>query len=176
VTNRDRVVHFFDEYVRLTLGDIEREIDDAHAGNPAGNFLCALALLAYTEVLGGIKRNTMKQGQARKNFDSFFADLGPEYQAVERKLNARGGEGVYGFFRCGLAHQGFFKPPGQTVAMKEGSATCGIVEDPRTGNYTFVVERYYKDFQIAAEKLKAKKLAQTRPRFPPELRSRREVL
>lgn len=171
MTNRDRIVHFFDEYVRLILVDIEREIDDAHSSSPAGNFLCALALLAYTEVLGGIKRNTMKQGQGRKNFDSFFADLGPKYRAVEAKLTTGSGEGVYGFFRCGLAHQGFFKPPGQTVAMKEGNAVCGIVEDPSTGKYTFVVERYYKDFKAAAEKLKAKKLAQKRPRFPPELHS-----
>jgi hypothetical protein len=56
MTNRDRIEHFFDVYVRLTLGDIEREIASAQRA-PAANFLCALGLLAYTEVLGGIRHS-----------------------------------------------------------------------------------------------------------------------
>jgi hypothetical protein len=169
MTNHDRVEAFFDIFVRLTLGDVEREIRSARADCPAGNFLCALALLAYTEVLGGIKRNTMTQGQGTKNFDEFFADLGPEYRRVERELQKNSGDGVYAVFRCGLAHQGFFKPGGETVAMLAGGANCGIVRNPNTGGYVFVVERYYRDFKAAAEKLKATKLAQKRPRFPLEL-------
>jgi hypothetical protein len=169
-TNHERIEEFFDVFVRLTLGDIEREISSARNGEPAGNFLCALALLAYTEVLGGIKRNTMATGQARQNFDSFFGDLGPQYRRVEKAFRASHGEGVYVLLRCGLAHQGFFKPPGQTVAMMDNGVQCGLIEDSATGKYTFVVERYYNDLKATAERLKAKKLAQSRPGFPKELR------
>jgi hypothetical protein len=172
LANRERVERFFDDYVRLVLVDVEREIMSARRGNPAANFLCALGLLAYTEVLGGVKRGTMARNQGRKNFDSFFVDLGPEYRRIERTLSAAGGEGVYGFFRCGLAHQGFFKPPGQTVAMLDGGVGCGII-NAGSGHYTFVVERYYNDFKIAADTLKARKLTQTRPRFPKELTQHR---
>jgi hypothetical protein len=118
MTNHDRIEAFFDIFVRLTFGDVEREIRSARAGAPAGNFVCALALLAYTEVLGGIKRNTMARGQGTKNFDRFFAELGPDYRRVERDLQKNSGEGVYAVFRCGLAHQGFFKPEGETVATR----------------------------------------------------------
>jgi hypothetical protein len=161
---------FLSDYVRLVLVDVEREIASARRGKPAANFLSALGLLAYTEVLGGIKRGTMRRGEARRNFDSFFGDLGPRYRRVEKSLRARHGGGVYVLRRCGLAHQGFFKPPGETVKMKDDGVDCGIIEDAARGKYTFVVERYYHDFKVAAEKLKATKNGQKRPRFPKELR------
>ncbi len=54
--------------------------------------------------------------------------------------------------------------------MKDDGVDCGIIEDAARGKYTFVVERYYHDFKVAAEKLKATKNGQKRPRFPKELR------
>jgi hypothetical protein len=45
---------------------------------------------------------------------------------------------------CGLAHQGFFKREGETVTMLANGANCGIVQNPNTGGYKFVVERYYE--------------------------------
>ena len=55
---------FFSEFVfGLIANDIDGQITAARAGRPAGNFLCALALLCYTEVLGGVKRGTLARGE-----------------------------------------------------------------------------------------------------------------
>ena len=65
---------FFNDYVYgFIAGDVQREIDRARSGIPAGNFLCALALLFYTEVLGGVQRGTLAPGEGRANFEAFFA-------------------------------------------------------------------------------------------------------
>jgi hypothetical protein len=58
---------FFDDYVYgFIAGDVQREIDRARSGLPAGNFLCALALLCYTEVLGGVQRGTLARGEGAR--------------------------------------------------------------------------------------------------------------
>lgn len=57
---------FFSEYVYgFIAGDIQREIDRARGGDSAGNVRCALALLRYTEVLGGAQRGTLAQREGR---------------------------------------------------------------------------------------------------------------
>ena len=51
------------------LPDVSREIVAAQSGENAGNFLCALGLLTYTEVMGrfvpGVKRGS------RNAFETF---------------------------------------------------------------------------------------------------------
>jgi hypothetical protein len=70
------VDNFFREYVTgFMFVDVQREIDRARGDQDAGNFLCALALLCYTEVLGGIRRNTLAPGNGRPNFECFFRSL-----------------------------------------------------------------------------------------------------
>jgi hypothetical protein len=58
---------FFNDYVYgFIAGDVQREIDRARSGIPAGNFLCALALLCYTEVLGGVQRGTSHRARGAR--------------------------------------------------------------------------------------------------------------
>jgi hypothetical protein len=160
------VDEFFDQYVfTFIAGDVQREIDLARSGGPAANFVCALGLLCYTEVLGGVKRGTLGRGQAKKNFDSFFASMGTPYAALLSKVD------IYGVFRCGMAHEYFVKGEA-TVAMLKGVEPAGIAQDTATGRYYFVVERYFEDFIAAARALRAHLLAQPQPSLPPELAGR----
>jgi hypothetical protein len=154
---------FFEEYVTgFMFADIQREIDHAHNGQAAGNFLCALALLCYTEVLGGVSRGTLASGQAKKNFEAFFREMGAEYVAL---LND--GVDVYGQFRCGMAHEYLIKGRA-TVSMLKGVEPCGIAVAP-DGHLHFVVERYFEAFKRAALELRTDLTAQPSPSLPAEL-------
>jgi hypothetical protein len=125
------------------FADIEREIALARDGGGAGNFMCALALLCYTEFMGGAKRGKFQRGEERRNFGSFFADLGVEYASLTRTIN------VYGVFRCGLAHEYFVKEDCTIFMLGDKQPGLGVV-----GNrYYFVVEQYFKDFKKAVQAL-----------------------
>jgi hypothetical protein len=157
---------FFNDYVYgFIAGDVQSEIDRARSGLPAGNFLCALALLCYTEVLGGVQRGTLARGEGRANFEAFFAALGTAYEALQQ-----GGLDVYSVFRCGMAHEYFVKGEA-TVAMLKGVEPAGIAQAPG-GRYFFCVERYFEDFIAAARRLHAQLLSGPGPVLPPELAGR----
>jgi hypothetical protein len=92
---------FFTEYVfGFIATDIRREIRQARSDKTAGTFLCALGLLCYTEVRGGVKRRTLAQRQGRANFNAFFSDLGQGYADL-----LASGVDVYKIFRCGMANE-----------------------------------------------------------------------
>jgi hypothetical protein len=157
------VDNFFREYVTgFMFSDVQREIDSARGGQAAGNFLCALALLCYTEVLGGIQRNTLAPGNGRQNFECFFRELGPGYEQL-----LDDGFDVYELFRCGMAHEYLIKGRA-TVSMLKGVEPCGIAVTPK-GHYYFTVERYFEDFRAAALQLRADLMAQPSPSLPAEL-------
>jgi hypothetical protein len=159
--SRAEIQRFFDQYVFGFIGgDIRREVESAKSGQPAGNFLCALGLLCYTEVLGGVRRRTLADGESRRNFEAFFREMGPDYQALLQK-----GLDVYKVFRCGMVHEYFVKG-GATVAIV--GAQAGITEDPG-GRYYFVVEPYLEDFLAAAQRLRNDLLADRSATLPPEL-------
>jgi hypothetical protein len=157
---------FFNDYVYgFIAGDVQREIDRARSGLPAGNFLCALALLCYTEVLGGVQRGTLARGEGRANFEAFFAALGPAYDALQKR-----GLDAYSVFRCGMAHEYFMKGEA-TVAMLKGVEPAGIAQAP-SGRYFFCVERYFEDLIAAARRLHMRLLSDPSPALPPELAGR----
>ncbi len=65
----------FNSYVyNGMLPDLGREISMAERGEGGGNFLCALGLLTYTEVMGGWVPG-VKRG-SRNRFEAFFRRLG----------------------------------------------------------------------------------------------------
>ncbi len=95
---------FFDSYVfGFMCADIEREIAIARSGQLAGNFLCALGLLVYTEFMGGLLLRKLGSKETSKLFNAFFDYMGPSYK------NFRNNHNVYKVFRCGLAHEYFVK-------------------------------------------------------------------
>ena len=111
-----------------------------------GNFMAALALLSYTEYAGRLKNNDFSDGNSRKNFDSFFSDLGAGYkQLLAQPLN------VYKIFRCGLAHE-FYVKKDCIIAMRSNSVlNAGLGHDGQ--RYFFIVEKYHQDFTIAFRSL-----------------------
>ena len=154
---------FFQEYVfGFIFSDIRRELDLARSGTQGGNFLAALGLLCYTEVLGGVKRGTLARGQGKANFDAFFSALGQKY----RNLVADGLD-AYSALRCGMAHEYLIKGRA-TVTMLKGVEPSGVAV-AQDGHLFFCVERYFDDFAAATRTLHAKLVADPRAALPLEL-------
>jgi hypothetical protein len=138
------------------FADVEREIALADASEQSlgrfwlrrakvhpggGNFMAALALLAYTEFAGRLKNNDFSDQNARKTFDDFFKDLGPSYQQFLSQHN------VYKIFRCGLAHEYYVKQDCSIAVRSRSEAATGIGFN---GNqYFFIIEPYFRDFKNA---------------------------
>jgi hypothetical protein len=149
---KHNVERFFKKYVfGFVFGDIQREIGLARAGTGGGNLLAALGLLCYTEFMGGIATGKVGRGQSKRNFDAFFARLGPEYLALQKQVN------VYDVFRCGIAHEYLVKRNCE-VSMLKTTETCGIIEG--RGRYYFNVEKYFEDFAAACRRLHSELMAQ----------------
>ena len=182
---------FFQTYVfGWMCEDIERELRWAKEGKPAGNALCALGLLSYTEFMAThLPPSRRPTGGARSHFDAFFRELGPSYADLIDRLQVN----VYDVFRCGLAHEYFVKgnctiamlnsTPGDlevkgpwdfsvTPASRSASAlvskpaNCGLGLAPN-GSYYFIVERYYQDFKMACERLQVELVAAQQPPTAP---------
>jgi hypothetical protein len=143
---------FFDSYVHnFMLRDVSREIAAAQRGEDAANFLCALGLLCYTEVMGrwvpGASRGS------RNAFEAFFKRLGPSYEQF-----ICSGEDPYDFYRNGMVHTYLAKGRCE-VAMLDNPASpvpTGVVVSG--GQYAFVVERYFRDFVVASARLYKERL------------------
>lgn len=170
---------WFDEYVvGFMLADVSREIAAAQRGENAANFLCAIGLVVYTEALGahvpGVKHGS------KNRFEAFFRRLGTPYAAflaahpdtynVLRNglvheyrikkpasivmLNDTGSRPV----DCGVVY---------FTAEEEEAADRQLVErdaewrafvarlglPPAQPRWYFVVERYFRDFVVAADRL-----------------------
>lgn len=127
--------------------DIERELDLYRKENKsAGNFLCALGLLCYTEFFGGVMTDNFKQGYSKSNFDTFFKYMGKDYEQLLTKVE------VYDIFRCGLTHEYFIKNDFSVIALfPQRRRMTGLGHEG--GKYFFIVESYYNDFIKAVEKL-----------------------
>jgi hypothetical protein len=166
-------IYIFDWMCR----DIEREIEWAKNDQDAGNALCALGLLAYTEFMGKLLLafNSVHVKNDSEYFDAFLRYMGPEYTQLidKKKVN------VYKIFRCGLAHEYFIKrdckiamlnsTPGRLKIAEPSSSTnplstkrklsyvnkpakCGL-GIANNGGYWFIVEKYYEDFRKACERI-----------------------
>jgi hypothetical protein len=164
--------------------DIKRELDLERSGCNAGNFLCALGLLCYTEFMGGLIVGRLRGHKSELSFNKFL-----DYMGYTAQLP---GIDVYDTFRCGLAHEYFVKyecvismlnATGQAPIIVPGKSTGGvsvrtpdyIISDPVSigisqrpdGRYLFVVEQYYEDFRAACERLLKEFKSGTKV-FPPQ--------
>ena len=138
---------FFDSYVNnFMLRDVSREIEAARRGEGGGNFLAALGLLTYTEVMGHWVPGVHKG--SRNAFEAFFDRLGPCYAKFRASR-----EDPYDFYRNGMVHNYLLKGRGE-IAMFDphGHAPCGVFKDSE-GWYGFIVERYFQDFVVACARL-----------------------
>ncbi len=135
----------FKQAKSFIYSDIEREINLAKKGNSAGNLLCALALLCYTEFAGKLIYGHKGKSCCTKNFNGFFDNyLGGEYKRFRQKHKK-----IYEILRCGMAH-GYFPQKNCTIAML-GKKSLGMKFEK--DRYFFVIERYFEDFKKAFNKL-----------------------
>ena len=140
-----------------------RDIEAAIRGG--ANFLAALGLSGYTEVMGGLKTGKLlTEGRSRCNYDAFLPYLGETYVALDKKLKGEQKDsegnriGLYRAVRCGLAHEYFIKGP-STVEMDSSvldvfpgveNFNCGIKFD--SGRLIFNVNIYYRDFKAGLKR------------------------
>ncbi|MEE8115169.1 MAG: hypothetical protein V3T23_12560 [Nitrososphaerales archaeon] len=130
------ILQNFDEYV---FGFMRSDIDAAIRGN--ANYLAALGLVSYTEVLGGLVTGKLGVvGQSGVNFRAFLPYLGSQYKQLESK-----GIDLYDIVRCGLVHNYFIK--GESTIHMHAVAPCGIVASP--GGPTYFYVNVYRDHFFA---------------------------
>ncbi len=108
----------------------------------AGNFLCALGLLCYTEFLGtekyNLKQNNGKEPDNKMNFLSLFKDLGDEY----KKFVEENGDQIWNF-RNDFTHNYVYKGNSIVSMLKTKGLKCGVFK--MDDILHFNIQKYYED-------------------------------
>lgn len=85
---------------RWIIGDLTNSTVDARA-----NFLVAMGVFNYIEMLGAFYEHENTRGYATRRFNFAFQDLLPnEYQNIFSSISALT-NGVYDCLRCGMSHE-----------------------------------------------------------------------
>lgn len=150
---------FFQQYV---YGFMQNDIEQAIAGQ--ANFLAALGLVVYSEVLGALRMGTITdEGYNREKFDAFLPLLGPLYDSVDQELkkDPRYPKGLYQVVRCGLAHEYFVKGPAEID--RHGNVPAGIFREPGGTRLILVAKKFLDDFIVAAQAVENELLASSKP-------------
>jgi hypothetical protein len=131
-----RILEVFDEYI---FGFMRSDIQAAINGN--ANYLAALGLVSYTEVLGGlVTGNLGLDRHSGRNFNAFIPYLGKDYEALQQaNIN------LYNVVRCGLVHSYFIK--GESTIIMHAKGPCGIVSS--VGGPTYFYVSIYSDHLFA---------------------------
>lgn len=166
VNDYNQVEHYFKEYVYgFMKTDIKREIELVRSGKSAGNFLCALGLLCYTEAMGFIIKGENSQNYER--FNAFFEMMGQKYQQFLRKQPDK--RYIYQIYRNKMAHV-YFATDCDIFMLKDADISkyihakdlMGLGVLPNGKNY-FCVEKYFLDFNRACKKLHNEIMCGKRP-------------
>ena len=155
-TDLDKIRAFINKIESFMVNDIQAAI-----GGRA-NFLAALGLLDYTEILGGIVSGNLihapKDWNKEDNFKAFLPYLDKLYQSSNKKpyqdLDKQLKTGIYGKIRSGLVHQYLLNQPGEVRMTERPGDDCSISVDVINGSITFVVQRYFFDFRAGLTEYK----------------------
>ena len=128
-----QILHTFDEYI---FGFMRADIDAAIRGK--ANYLAALGVVSYTEILGGLRTGKLGlKNYSSSNFNAFLPYLGKEYRDFAPKdIN------LFDLVRCGLVHNYFVKGRDSSIWMS-ASSSCGIIAS--AGGPTIVIVDVYRD-------------------------------
>ncbi len=114
------------EFHRYFLEWMPHDLDAAIRGK--ANYVVALGLLSYVEVLGGMLTGRGGQtGSAETNFKAAINIFPQTYQDLDTKIRVshpewkKPDDGLYAVFRCGLAHE--YSPKGLAVVVNDPSRT-----------------------------------------------------
>jgi hypothetical protein len=160
---------FFNEYVKWMRRDIEREIEWAADGRDAGNLLCALGLVSYTEALGRVRRANLdpafKPGDTEANFNETFDRLDDGEYGRWRANEWRARypmTSVYELLRCGLVHEYLPKIDAKIHMGPEQRRGLELEGD----TLVFYVVAYFRHFCIEADRLLADLRKEQQARVP----------
>lgn len=134
--------------MNFMIKDTERAIKEGC------NYLVALGLSAYTEIVGGLCYRNL-QSNYKQNYDRFlenyFDDLnGCEYMKVDKQLRHLGG--LYGVVRVGFVHKYLLTGKGFVATYSPTPLKCAILYNPGGDpEIQFVVSEYFSHFKCALE-------------------------
>jgi len=142
-SDQDYIDFYFKEYIRgFMYNDIRRTIDKAKA-----NFLVALGLSTYTEIMGGfVTGHLQDSGWSRKNYEAFLPYLGTYYEELKHQID------LYTRVRCGLVHEYFIKGRFMIARNFDQENRPGVYYDESLDHITIAVENYFQDFQAGVQR------------------------
>lgn len=143
---------YIDTVKDFTYKDIQVAIDgDA-------NYLAALGLSTYTEILGGLYAGDLMNNLGDHYISFINAFFPSEYMTVNSKLVAAGfHKGLYTAVRSGLTHEYFIKRISKVETDNMQGVNCGITYNPTsTPQIIFYVRQYFKDFKDVFEEYQQK--------------------
>jgi hypothetical protein len=154
--------------------DIGREIAWFRSGHDAGNLLCGLGLVVYTEVLGRVRRWNFDRPQfladngderSKLNFEELFDRLGNGgYGRWRHEWEAEHFEtSIYEVLRSGMVHE--YRPKAPSL-FHMGAETRARGVDYENGRLGVYVIPYFRDFSAAAEQLREDLSALPDPSLP----------
>lgn len=105
------------------------------------NFLVALGLSAYTEIIGGLVTGNLRNpGSGKKNYEAFLSYMGSHYVTLQDTID------LYTGVRCGLVHEYFVKNTAATTVAMLGQGR-GIQYDSNVDHIVFICHAYYTDWK-----------------------------
>jgi hypothetical protein len=128
-------------------------ISDSERGiNEGLNFLVALGLSTYTEILGGLCYGNL-QSNHKSNYERFIKNYfdkkcGCEYISVDKRLSHLGG--LYGAVRSELVHKYLLTGKGFIGTYSPVTLKCAIIFTPgQIPEIQFAVKEYCEHFKCA---------------------------
>lgn len=158
--SKEDIINYFHEFIfGFICHDIERCIE------AKANYVVALALLSYTEYIGGLVSGNLglrDRGIPTRNFKKALKYFPKEYDNIDSSIKVEykddKGEaitetGIYSLFRCGMVHEYFIK--GESVIHNDPcgptKSHIGIIKT--AGKFEFHTNEYYRDFGLAIMKI-----------------------
>lgn len=132
------------------------------------NYLVALGLSTYTEILGGLCYGNL-QFDHQQNYERFLKNYFDKkcnfkYMVLDKRLKAAGFEGMYGLVRSGFVHRYLFSIRGRVVMESPIQLDCAIIYTPgHSPEFQFVVKEYLRHFQCAFDRYYDELIIQRNP-------------
>lgn len=167
--SKEEIEKYFKEYI---FGFIFNDIQNCIKAK--ANYTVALALLSYTEYVGGLINGTLGlQGKSEKQFNKaleyfewngdkkYYKNFTQQYKDIGSQIKAGN---IYTLFRCGLAHEYFIKGDSfvhnnsdgyrddKGIFYCEGCIDSDAGVQVIGGRLRFHTNAYFRDFKNAVQK------------------------